>query len=122
MCLRRGCRWCRPRSRRWGAEILHEDKVSHRFQLPTQVFEARLPLAWDVQLALGCCALPVPHASARPLGETFSLTDLAVSLLRKNAELWDLGARCRRHTPPPAPGETFSLTDLAANTLWKMHC
>ena len=42
------------------------------------MFEARLPLAWDAQLALGCCALPAPHAAGRPLGEAFSITDLAV--------------------------------------------
>jgi len=44
----------------------------------SQVFEARLPLAWDAMLALGCCAVVAPHASARPLGEIFTLTDLSV--------------------------------------------
>ena len=43
-----------------------------------QVFEARLPLGWDAALTLGCCASVAPHATRRPLGETFSLTDLSV--------------------------------------------
>ena len=49
------------------------------------MFEARLPLAWDAQLALGCCALPAPHAAGRPLGEAFSITDLAVGAVTSSS-------------------------------------
>ena len=43
-----------------------------------RVLEGRLPLAWEAALMVGCCAAPAPHAASRDLGDTFSLTDLAV--------------------------------------------
>jgi hypothetical protein len=44
----------------------------------TDVFEERLPLAFNASLTLGCVAALVPAARSRPLSEGFDLTDIKV--------------------------------------------
>ncbi len=42
------------------------------------VFEARVPLAVEAALEVGCVASVARHAQRRPLGEGFELTEIQV--------------------------------------------